>query len=144
MDLTKLSSNEILALTLYGEARGEIIDGQIAVACIIRNRTKSNNYNEVCLAREQLSCWNSNDPNYPILNEMASQLLMGQTIDNIYWVRCLWIAQGIISNYLKDITNGAKYYMTAKLFNSDASPNWAKTSFNRKQFGTQIFFSIKE
>ena len=53
---------EALTLTLYGEARGEPIEGLIGVAMVIRNRVRDKyrgavNYEEVCLAPAQFSCW---------------------------------------------------------------------------------------
>ena len=35
-----LPDDAVLGLTLYGEARGEPIEGQIAVACCIKNRVQ--------------------------------------------------------------------------------------------------------
>lgn len=145
MDLTKLSSTEVLALTIYGEARGEVLNGMIAVGDAIRNRVnsdKKNTYNTVCLAREQFSCWNSNDPNYPILTEMANQLLLGQAINNLIWIKCLWVAEGIVNNFTADIDNGAKYYMTNTLFNSHGRPSWASLAKNIKVIGNQTYFSV--
>jgi spore germination cell wall hydrolase CwlJ-like protein len=67
---------DILARTLWGEARGEGLAGQIAVAWTIRNRVNDGKakswwgegYAGVCLKPYQFSCWNKNDPNYPYLS----------------------------------------------------------------------------
>ena len=66
---------DILARTLWGEARGEGAAGQIAVAWTIRNRVfdgKTNSwwgegYAGVCQKPYQFSCWNKTDPNYQFL-----------------------------------------------------------------------------
>ena len=60
---------DILARTIYGEARGEIEEGKRAVGLCILNRYKSkkwfsaNTIAEVCQKPLQFSCWNKNDPN---------------------------------------------------------------------------------
>ena len=67
---------DILARTLWGEARGESLAGQIAVAWTIRNRVNDGNakswwgegYVGVCQKPYQFSCWNKNDPNFAYLS----------------------------------------------------------------------------
>ncbi|VVO24210.1 hypothetical protein PS723_04459 [Pseudomonas fluorescens] len=69
-------NRDILARTLWGEARGEGLAGQIAVAWTIRNRVNDGKakswwgegYAGVCLKAWQFSCWNKNDPNYAYLS----------------------------------------------------------------------------
>ena len=66
---------DVLARTIWGEARGESSAGKVAVAWTIRNRVfdgkeKSwwgEGYAGVCQAPWQFSCWNKTDPNYPFL-----------------------------------------------------------------------------
>jgi len=64
---------EIMAKTIYGEARGESRQGQKAVACVIFNRFRSGKWFAaktlagVCLKPLQFSCWNKSDPNSQIL-----------------------------------------------------------------------------
>ncbi len=70
---------DVLARTIWGEARGEGIAGQIAVGWCIRNRVEMDLHNDgrpdwwgegyegVCRAPWQFSCWNKNDPNFPYL-----------------------------------------------------------------------------
>ena len=74
-----LSPTEIdtLARTIYGEARGESLLVQCAVAWVVCNRVsaarlKPGQYRwwgdsvaGVCLKRWQFSCWNEADPNLP-------------------------------------------------------------------------------
>ena len=75
----------IMAKTIWGEARGESHNGQVAVAWVIRNRAErggwwGNTIREVCLKDQQFSCWNHNDcnraqidslsPNDPLLSNM--------------------------------------------------------------------------
>ena len=73
MNVTE-QERDILAHTLWGEARGESLAGQITVAWTIRNRVfdgKSSSwwgegYAGVCKAPYQFSCWNKKDRTMPI------------------------------------------------------------------------------
>ena len=62
---------QIAARTVYGEARGEPDDGQLAVAHVIVNRLRTNRWGptlaNVCVAPFQFSSWNNNDPNRPLM-----------------------------------------------------------------------------
>jgi len=63
---------DILAKTLWGEARGEGREGLIAVAWVIKNRADNPGWwgksiELVCLKPYQFSCWNADDPNAPYL-----------------------------------------------------------------------------
>ena len=65
---------DVLARTIWGEARGEGFAGQVAVGWAIRNRVEADLGNDgkpdwwgegyvgVCKAPWQFSCWNKNDP----------------------------------------------------------------------------------
>lgn len=62
------------ALTLIGECRGEPLEGQQAVAWVIRTRATwqppawwGHNVSDVCLKPEQFSCWDSRDPNLAVI-----------------------------------------------------------------------------
>lgn len=67
---------DILARTLWGEARGESLAGQIAVAWTIRNRVNDGNakswwgegYVGVCQKPYQFSCRSKNAPNFAYLS----------------------------------------------------------------------------
>lgn len=136
-----LTDLETLALTIYGEARGEKVDGQIAIGCVIRNRRISHpekSYKDICLAPKQFSCWNENDPNRVILLKLA---------DNIhgtnFWLKqTMFIASGIIDNNLIDNTGGAKNYMTSDLFFSDKKPAWAIKAMGLRTIGNHVFFTV--
>ena len=141
--LDSLSSAEIIGLTIIGEARGEPIEGQVAVGCVIRNRLSptNNSYLDVCLKPFQFSCWNENDPNYSFLIDLANQLFNGQFLSDAYIIQCMYVAKGIEDLSIMDNTDGAVNYMTVKLFNSDKKPKWADNSKNERVYGNQIFFN---
>jgi hypothetical protein len=53
----------IVSKTLWQECRGEIIEGILAVASVIWNRSKKHNtsLDMVCMKDYQFSCWNEDD-----------------------------------------------------------------------------------
>lgn len=71
---------DVLARTIWAEARGEGMAGQVAVGWAIRNRVDADlghdgkadwwgeGYVGVCKAPWQFSCWNKNDPNLAYLD----------------------------------------------------------------------------
>ena len=134
-----LSDMEVLALTIFGESRGESIEGQIAVGCVVRNRAiAGSHYKDICLEPKQFSCWNVDDPNYQVLNELAQKLFSGETQDNPILNQCLWIAEGIMNHELIDNTRGAKNYMTTKLF-AQNTVTWAYKMKVSRVIGGQTF-----
>ena len=54
-----LTDTQIVAMTIWGEARGEGKAGMYAVACVISQRAINRGVTpaEVCLQRKQFSCW---------------------------------------------------------------------------------------
>jgi spore germination cell wall hydrolase CwlJ-like protein len=71
-----LSDEKLLALCIYGEARGERISGKCAVGSVILNRARIGGWygkgiKGVILKPFQFSCFLPNDPNAPILREIA-------------------------------------------------------------------------
>jgi N-acetylmuramoyl-L-alanine amidase len=68
---------DIATRTVIGEARGENITGQVAVAFVIRNRVLflpswwGNTPKEVCLKPSQFSCWNLRDPNRDFIMKLS-------------------------------------------------------------------------
>jgi N-acetylmuramoyl-L-alanine amidase len=147
MDITKLSNIEIIGLTIIGEARGEPIEGQVAVGSVIRNRYLSNakkykHYTDVCLEPMQFSCWNKNDQNRPCLEELANKIFLN--LDHRfdpYLQQCMYVAQGIQEMVLLDNTQGCRFYMEKKLFN-DKRPSWATNAKNVKIINNHVFFKL--
>ena len=143
-NLKALGEDEILGLTIIGEARGELIQGQVAVGSVIRNRVNAHKtiYQTECLKPKQFSCWNADDPNYPMLIELADKLLNGQYITDRYLVQCMYVAAGIVGDEILDNTHGAQYYMTTNLYNSPSRPSWAVNVKSARTIGNQTFFNL--
>lgn len=140
--LDNISEIEACGLTIYGEARGESILGQIAVGCVIRNRVIKfhTSYQEICFKPKQFSCWNEDDPNYPILLELATKLIHNERIKDIALDQCIFLAGGVVNNHLMDVTDNAHNYLTEHLF-FHSRPSWASNPTSVKQIDTQIFFN---
>lgn len=107
-DLTQFSDQEILAKTLWGEARGEGYDGLHAVASVIMNRANRPGWwgtdaRSVCLKPYQFSCWNESDPNRPKILALTTEF------GGIYG-NCLDLARMALSGELDDIVCGADSY----------------------------------
>jgi hypothetical protein len=145
--LVSLSPAESVGLTLIGEARGEPIEGIIAVGSVIRNRlhtlgSKYGSYPEVCFADSQFSCWNSDSSERPMLLDLAVKMIHDEGINDPYLVQCLFIADGIVNDKLIDNTRGATFYMVSTLLNSIKAPSWSKARKNDIVYGHQTFFSL--
>jgi spore germination cell wall hydrolase CwlJ-like protein len=129
-----LDEIDVLTRTVYGEAREESQDGQVAVAWVIRNRVaKGRAYlgktiKDVCLKSYQFSCWNYDDPNqdlplnfkktsaeYQIILEVVKQVLDGTCIDN---------------------TQGSTHY-----HNKNVSPSWANSKIPVVTIGNYVFYN---
>lgn len=146
MDPHNLSEQDVLTLTIIGEGRGERIEGQVAIGSIIRNRlyhspVRYKSYIDVCLENAQFSCWNMNDPNRALLNDLALQMVAGQKIVDPYFRQCALVAQGIISWAILDNTHGALNYVTNDTWNKKR-PTWSLQAKNITEIGNQTFFTV--
>ncbi|WP_032112221.1 cell wall hydrolase [Candidatus Paracaedibacter symbiosus] len=135
---------QILARTIYGEARGEYnkvnggIAALIAVANVVVNRTKQRTWfgktiAEVCQKPWQFSCWNVNDPNL--------RLLQANTILDPIFEVCLMVATKVIQGEWPDLTKGCDHYYAVSL---KTPPPWAQGRVPKCQIGQHLFFDLKE
>lgn len=132
-----LRDAEILARTLYGEARGEELAGIEAVASVILNRVAfarqrgrywwGNDVKSVCLKPGQFSCWNANDPN-------RKKLLAINPRDPAYRL-CKRIAKRAMAGDLRDQTDGATHYHTHAV-----DPWWARGHVPVAEIGNHLFY----
>lgn len=140
-----LTNTLALALTVYGEARGESLLGQLAVASVIDNRRKDGRWGasflSVVLAPRQFSCWNETDPNRATLLRIADQMSTpeGQVSlqkDRI-WHRCLWIADGVMRQLVPSPVAGATHYFSTSL---PVPPTWARTGRFIQKIDAHLFY----
>jgi len=97
----RLPEDQLLALTIYGEARGETYAGQIAVGSVILERVDHRDWDgktikEVCLKPYQFSCFLPNDPNFPKLAAIAKDFTGAMQKSGVL-SKCLELARGLIS-----------------------------------------------
>lgn len=138
---------EILARTIYGEARGESRLGKAAVALVVLNRIKSNKKHligyvevggvrlpsiaETCLKPYQFSCWLAGDPNRALIESVD--------LNNGVFRECMEIANLAINGRLEDITKGATHYYNPK---ACKKPNWAVGRKPLYICGHHLFFRV--
>ena len=117
-----MSDRDSIALTIYGEARGEGFRGRLAVACVLRNRLKAQrwglSYFSVCHYPKQFSCWNVTDPNRAKL-----LALEGQPATDPILLECYTLADVLLNeSTIKTLSDATHYYA-----DSIAPPKWAAT-----------------
>lgn len=123
---------DILARTIWGEARGEDMRGRIAVANVVMARVADPRWPDtvrgVCLQPLQFSAWNIGNPN-------REQMLAVDNDDEIF-VECVAIARSAIDGRLGDVTDGANHYLTrAALAGTSWDDNFTKTA----EIGSHVF-----
>ena len=133
---------DILARTLWGEARGESLAGQIAVAWTIRNRVNMDLHNDgkpdwwgegyagVCQARRQFSCWNSNDLNFAYLSG-AKKIPFREL------AQARIAADQVVDGKVPDPTGGATHYYATTM---PKPPTWVKGAKQTLALGHHLFF----
>jgi spore germination cell wall hydrolase CwlJ-like protein len=139
-----------LAATLVGEARGEPIEGIIAVANVIKNRcyASGKNYEEVCLSPKQFSCWNQDDKNFNYIRDFHRQLENGEEIKDPYLIQCIAVARCVHNNEFVDNTKFALNYVTTaryQLATSRKSPvdTWITKMKPTVTLGNHVFLREK-
>ncbi len=130
---------DVLARTLWGEARGEGEGGMEAVANVILNREKiaqkkgkfwwGNNIIQICQKPYQFSCWNRSDPNF--------QKLQSVDKSDLYFATALRIANRAVAGVLTDVTSGATHYHASSI-----TPYWAKGQTPITIIGAHKFYRL--
>ena len=93
-----------MALTIYGEARGESREGKIAVGSVILERVEHREWDgktlhEVCLMPYQFSCYLPGDPNFHALRLIA-QDWETKAMRSMAMSECYQIATGLIDGII--------------------------------------------
>lgn len=132
---------DVLARTLWGEARGERTVGMVAVAWTIRNRVDADlrndgkpdwwgeGYTGVCKAPYQFSCWLPNDPNYAYLSGALQ-------IPSAEMALCESAAQSVVSGAVSDPTGGATHYHATSI----KPPKWTAGAKRTVTIGRHVFY----
>ena len=133
---------DVLARTLWGEARGEGLAGMIAVGWTVRNRVEldlgsdgkpdwwGEGYEGVCRKPWQFSCWNVSDPN--------SAYLRGEKpIPPAQFMQAREAAVAVIEGRRPDPTGGATHYYSTSLAKP---PVWTRGATRTCKIGRHVFF----
>ena len=126
------SDTDLVARTIWGEARNQKPEGWAAIAWVIKNRTDHPGWwgrtvREVCLRPSQFSAWNFGDPN-------RQKMLSLDAGDNLL-SRIRLVVQEVFRGALPDPTGGATHYRT--LF---VNPKWDDEMIKTAEIGAHVFF----
>lgn len=139
-----LSDSRLMALTIYGEARGEKYKGRVAVGSVILERVDHRNWDgktvsEVCLMPYQFSCFLPDDPNFPALKLIArdweGRMSQSRDLRECYSVAVMLLS-GAIPRTAEIAENQATQYKTIK-----CEAAWAKTMKKVATIGNHEFYA---
>lgn len=140
--LDSMTDIDIMARTLYGEARGEVRDhGKdplIAVGHVIMNRVRQRAWygrsiRGVCLHPYQFSCWNEGDMNL--------QTILKVSPDKPIFRECLEAAYAVAHMMVPDLTMGSDHYYSIDLGNP---PKWAQYAEEKTEIGKHRFYKMRK
>ena len=126
-----------MALTMWGEARGQGEEAMRAVGHVIANRRGSGLHGDFVTDTVseafQFSCWNPGDPNR---EAMANVLDLPEgSREHDLWRAARGIAEDILEGRSADPTGGALFY------HSDAvAPAWSRGQEPVRRIGSHLFF----
>lgn len=113
-----MTETEILARTIYGEARSGDVEDATAIACVILNRVGyrnwPNNVADVCLQPLQFSVWNETDAG-------RARMLRAERGKTAWFDQCWQIAEQALKGGLTDKTRTSTHYHTRAV-----APRWSK------------------
>lgn len=135
---TKDYSMKVVAMTLWGEARGEPVEGKMAVASVIFNRAAImarqsdkafgesviEEMQRVCLAPAQFSCWS------------AGVFVQEQPDGGFQWKVCEEIAKDVCGEHFGPLITATHYFAV-----TIAKPVWADGMDFVGRFGNQLFYA---
>jgi N-acetylmuramoyl-L-alanine amidase len=127
---------EVLARTVYGEARGGPYPGKLAVAKVIVHRAADPRWpdriRDVCRQPYQFSCWLKGDPN--------RQRLLEATLEIPALRECLLAATMAICAR-DDPSKGANHYLTTELTRR-SPPKWFDADKITAVVGAHTFLAL--
>tara|TARA_Y100000310_G_scaffold247602_1_gene253227 strand:- start:13530 stop:13958 length:429 start_codon:yes stop_codon:yes gene_type:complete len=129
----------LLALLIWGEARGEPPEGKWAVGWVVRNRVYAERsygkgWQGVMLKKKQFSAFNEGDVNREKMEEVV--FMPGR------WgelKECFVVAFNVFFGMGSDYSNGATHY-----FRKELSPSWARKMEKTAEVGDHVFYKYKD
>lgn len=142
-----LQDVDLLALTMFLEARSEPVEGIIAVGCNIRNRVQSGRfggvvapkgtYKGVILDPKDYSCFNENDKQFERALYMAMHPSEWPYDPRMVEIR--YLAAGIRHEAIRDNSNGSTHYYNPKV----CTPYWEPDMVETARIGRHRFMKEK-
>jgi spore germination cell wall hydrolase CwlJ-like protein len=141
-DFGSLTNEKLLALTIWGEARGEIYTGKVGVASVIMERVDhrdwdGKNIKEVCLWPYQFSCYLPKDPNRPKMLDIAQNWDLRISKDKSLQ-ECFAVAQGLLSSNIPRNPIALQYFDPRGV---TETPKWAFTMKYITTIGHHKFYN---
>lgn len=140
LELAQLPPQKLIALTAWGEARGEGARGMQGVINVILNRASHARWwgtspTEVCLRSHkgvyQFSCWSPGDPN-------RAKMLEVTAYNNLYR-EAYRLAGAALEGKLPDITLSADHYHSILI----RTPAWAKGRLPTVFINNHVFYRLE-
>lgn len=151
---SRLTDFGALALTIFGEAQGEAVEGRIAVGSVVRNRLVTPRrfgatFKAVCHQRAQFSCWwqFGGKANYERVYALARAIVESRELPVPkallpLYQECQFISEGIIAGQLGDrVRQATHYYNPAAMIPRGTVPAWARGLTPVAKVGSHLFFA---
>lgn len=127
---------DVLARTIWAEARSEGDIGMEAVASVILNRAAhprwwGGDVREVCLAPLQFSCWNLRDPQHDRIRSVTEADPLFRKAQDV--------ARRALAGEVEDRTGGADHYFNP----AAANPSWARGREASAVIGAHRFLRLE-
>ena len=140
MNLREIGDLNLLTALIWGEARGEPIEGKVGVAWVVRNRVMATRwggtYPDVILQKKQFSCFNIEDPNHHKVLGAITPTRNGNWQNQVYR-ECRWVANGVLNDWIQDNVKGANHYHAKGI-----SPYWTEGHLSIEEKGDHLFYRI--
>jgi hypothetical protein len=117
-----------MAVAVYHEARGEAVEGQLAVARVIMNRAASGKYPAswcaVVKQPWQFSFVNPHNGQFPSVDEASAS-----------WQRAVGVVRLATANIVPSVSNDVLWYHATYV-----APSWGRRLSRAQQIGAHIFY----
>lgn len=139
-----LDENQIMGLTIYGEARGETTQGKIAVGSVILERVDKQGWmgktiHEVCLMPYQFSCFLPSDPNFQALKLIAGDWIK-KYMQSVDLQQCHAVTRGLIDGLIPRTPQIVKHHIT-QYKTPTAKAAWAEKMTIVARIGGHEFYA---